>query len=49
MTATSVNGVNTFFDTEETLAGITPAKVQDFMKALIAQDNYRVVILNPEN
>lgn len=49
MTATSVNGVNTFFDTEKTLASITPEKVQNFMKALIAQGNYRTVVLNPEN
>lgn len=48
MTSTAINGVNTFFDTEKTLAGITPEKVMKFMKSVIKQNNYSVIVLDPE-
>lgn len=48
MTATTLNGVQTFLNTPETLAKITPAAVQNFMKSVLDQDNYRVIVLDPE-
>lgn len=47
MTATSLNGVPVFLKTAEALKTITPATVQDFMKEVLAQGNYRVIILDP--
>lgn len=48
MTATTLNGVQTFLKTEDTLKTITPAEVHKFMKAVLDQDQYRVIVLDPE-
>ena len=42
-----LNGVDTFNGNVEVLNSITPADVQNFMKALNASGNYRVVMLEP--
>ncbi len=42
------NGVDTFNPDIETINAITPADVQAFMKDILSQGNYRVVILDPE-
>ena len=41
------NGVDTFNGNVDTVSSITPQDVMDFMKALNAQGNYRVLILDP--
>ena len=48
MSATSLNGVQTFLNAAETAASITPADVQSFMKDVLSQDRYRVIVLDPE-
>lgn len=48
MSATGLNGVNVFLGKEELLKSITTKDVEDFMRQVIAQDNYRVVVLDPE-
>ncbi|MDE6157149.1 MAG: insulinase family protein, partial [Muribaculaceae bacterium] len=48
MTATTLNGVQTFLKTEDALKTITPAEVHKFMKAVLDQDQYRVIVLDPE-
>lgn len=48
MTATTLNGVPTFLQTEEALKTITAADVQAFMKEVLAQEQYRVIVLDPE-
>lgn len=48
MTATTLNGVPTFLQTEEALKTITAADVQAFMKEDLAQEQYRVIVLDPE-
>ncbi|WP_289872201.1 M16 family metallopeptidase [Duncaniella dubosii] len=45
---TLANGVDTFNGNVDTVNSITVQDVMDFMKALNAQNNYRVVILDPE-
>lgn len=45
---TLANGVDTFNGNVDTVNSITVQDVMDFMKALNAQNNYRVVILAPE-
>ncbi len=45
---TIVNGVDTFNGNVDTVNSITIQDVMDYMKALNAQNNYRVVILDPE-
>ncbi len=45
---TLANGVDTFNGNVDTVNSITIQDVMDFMKALNAQNNYRVVILDPE-
>lgn len=47
MLTTPVNGVDTFNGDVELYRTITPAQVQDFMKAVNAQNGYRVVVLDP--
>ncbi len=42
------NGVNTFNDNIETINNITVDDVKAFMKKLLDQNNYRVVLLDPE-
>jgi len=48
MAATGINGVNVFLGKEAVLRSITTKDVQDFMRQVIKQDNYRVVVLDPE-
>lgn len=49
MTGYSLNGVDTFSNNVETAKSITVADVEDFVKRLMAEGNYRVVTLDPEN
>ena len=42
-----LNGVDTFNQAIETINAITVADVQKFMKEFNAQNNYRVVVLDP--
>lgn len=44
----SINGVDTFNQRDEVVNSITTADVQNFMRQLIDQNNYRVVVLDPE-
>ena len=46
--ATQLNGVDAFTGAVEELKSITADDVKDFVKRLLAQGNYRVVILDPE-
>ncbi len=48
MQATGINGVNVFMGKAEAIKSITPAEVMDFMRKVLDQDNYRVVVLDPE-
>ena len=48
ITATEINGVQTFLNTVETLESITVEDVKAYMTALLKQNNYRVILLNPE-
>lgn len=47
MAGEALNGVDTFTDAENTYKNITVADVQNFMKALNNQGNYRVILLEP--
>lgn len=47
MAGEAQNGVDTFNGAADTYKAITPADVQDFMKSVNAQGNYRVVLLEP--
>ena len=49
MTATSINGVQTFTNAVETLESITDKDVKEFMKEILKQNNYRTIILDPES
>ena len=42
-------GTDTFNGNIESMNSITTQDVMDFMKALNAQDNYRIIILAPES
>lgn len=44
-----ITGADTFHGNTESMNSITVQDVMDFMKALNAQGNYRVVILDPQN
>lgn len=46
--ATALNGVDVFNGRSEAIAAITTKDVQDFMRALLDQNNYRVIVLDPE-
>jgi len=46
--ATELNGVDVFNNRAELLSKINTADVQNFMKQVLAQNNYRVVLLDPE-
>lgn len=46
--ATNLNGVDTFHTTSDVLKTITVDDVQNYMKEVLAQDGYRVIILDPE-
>lgn len=48
ITATSINGVQTFLTTGEALKTITPEAVMSFMARLLYQGHYRVIVLDPE-
>lgn len=47
MVATAQNGVDTFNGNIELLQSLTPEDVQNFMKELNTNSNYRVIILDP--
>ena len=47
MAGEAQNGVDTFNGAADTYKALTPADVQDFMKAANAQGNYRVVLPEP--
>ena len=44
----TLTGVNTMSNSQAEVSAITPADVQKFMKKLNKQNNYRVVILDPQ-
>lgn len=48
MVGTSLNGVDAFNNNIDTINALTPADVMEFMKKLLSQGNYQVVILDPE-
>lgn len=48
MSAVSVNGVQTFTNAAQTVAGITVEDVQNYLKELLQQGNYREIVLDPE-
>ncbi len=48
MSGTQINGVDTFNGAIEVLNGITAQDVMDYMKALNAAGNYKVVVLDPK-
>lgn len=45
----TVTGVDYLNNAQAEVSAITPADIQQFMQKLNAADNYRVVLLNPEN
>ncbi len=49
MTATELNGINTFFNAQEVLQSITIDDIQQFMAEILGQGNYRTIILDPAN
>lgn len=49
MTGYVLNGVDNFSSNIETAKSITVADVENFVKRLMAEGNYRVVTLDPEN
>lgn len=48
MAGEALNGVDTFHGAEEMYKAMKPADIQNFMKALNNQGNYRVIYLDPE-
>ena len=46
--ATALNGVDVFNGRDEAIGAITTKDVQNFMRALLDQNNYRVIVLDPE-
>ncbi len=48
MAGEALNGVDTFHGAEEMYKAMTVSDIQNFMKALNAQGNYRVIYLEPE-
>lgn len=48
MAAVHINGVQTFTNAADTVASITVEDVQNFMRELLNQGNYREIILDPE-
>lgn len=48
MSATGINGVQTFLNKADVVKKITVADVQNYMKAFLDQDNFRTVVLDPE-
>ena len=49
MAQTQLNGVDSFNGAIDELNAVTEQDVKDFMKRLLDQGNYRIVILDPEN
>lgn len=49
MSATALNGVDIFNGSEEIINSISTDDVKAFMKDLLDQGNYRVILLDPEN
>ncbi len=45
----TLTGSNNFSNAVKEINAITPAEVQNFVKSMNEQDNYRVVILDPKN
>lgn len=48
MAASTLNGVTTFINNNEILGSITVADVQKFISDVLAQNNYRVIVLDPD-
>lgn len=48
MSGTMINGVDVFNNNIETVNSLTTADVMNFMKELLSQGNYQVVILDPK-
>ena len=48
MTASMINDIPTWLETEAILPTITVEDVQNFLRAVLDQNNYRVILLNPE-
>ncbi len=46
--ATALNGVDVFNGRTDLINSLTAKDIQDFMRALLNQNNYRVVVLDPE-
>ena len=42
-----INGVDTFNGADEVISAITTADIEAFMRDLLGQGNYRVIILDP--
>ena len=48
ISATQLNGVDVFNGAEETINSVSTADLKNFMKDVLKQNNYRVVVLDPE-
>ena len=48
MAASTLNGVTTFINNNEILGTITVTDVQKFISDVLAQNNYRVIVLDPD-
>lgn len=48
MLGNAINGVDTFLNVKETLESISVEDIQNFMTEVLEQDNYREIILDPE-
>lgn len=48
MSATGINGVQTFTNAAEVLPGITVDDVKNFMRTVLEQNNYRTIVLDPD-
>ena len=48
MAASTLNGVTTFINNNEILGAITVTDVQKFISDVLAQNNYRVIVLDPD-
>lgn len=44
-----INGVDTFNGIDEVIKAVTTDDIRAFMKSLLDQNNYRVVVIDPEN
>lgn len=48
MVATGINGVNVFMERGDVIPTITVEKVQNFIKQILDQNNFRMIVLDPE-